>query len=133
MFALHPRLQQDCFFINQWPLCHLLLMNDSQYPWCILVPARANITEIYQLSTADQTQLIHESSYLAQQLAILFDADKLNIAALGNMVPQLHIHHIVRYQQDPAWPQPVWGKLPAKAYPESVAQAVIHTLQQLQP
>ncbi|GMR17711.1 MAG: hypothetical protein BMS9Abin33_0104 [Gammaproteobacteria bacterium] len=92
------------------------MMNDRNYPWFILVPDRENIQEIYQLDNKDQALLASESSYLSQKLAHRLKADKMNIAALGNVVPQLHVHHIVRYTSDPAWPEPVWGKVPAKAY-----------------
>lgn len=115
-FQLHPQLAKDCLHIGQLPLCELLLMNDASYPWLILVPRRPEMVEIYQLAVNDQQQLICESSFIAQQLASTFNADKINIAALGNVVPQLHIHHIVRYRTDPAWPAPVWGKSPARAY-----------------
>ncbi len=117
-FQLHPRLEQDCIAIGRFELCRLLMMNDSQYPWFILVPERADLQEIYQLSTADRQLLIEESSYLAENLAVLFNADKMNIAAIGNMVPQLHIHHVVRYQIDKAWPAPVWGKFDTVPYTE---------------
>ncbi|MDP3589213.1 MAG: HIT domain-containing protein [Methylobacter sp.] len=117
-FQLHPRLEQDCITIGRFELCRLLMMNDSQYPWFILVPERADLQEIYQLSTADRQLLIEESSYLAENLAVLFNADKMNIAAIGNMVPQLHIHHVVRYQIDKAWPAPVWGKFDTVPYTE---------------
>ncbi|MGZ8904014.1 MAG: HIT domain-containing protein, partial [Methylobacter sp.] len=93
-------------------------MNDSHYPWFILVPERAELVEIYQLNKAERELLIEESSYLAQNLATLYKADKINIAAIGNLVPQLHIHHIVRYQTDKAWPAPVWGKFDAVPYSE---------------
>ena len=116
MFQLHPQLQNDTIFIGRFSLSHLLLMNDCNYPWFILVPDRENIQEIYQLEEHDRIQLIKESSYLAQQLAQTFNADKMNIAALGNIVPQLHIHHIVRYKTDSAWPGPIWGKVPIKTY-----------------
>jgi len=115
-FTLHPRLKQDCIAIGRFELCRLLMMNDSQYPWFILVPERANLQEIYQLSKADRELLTEESSYLAENLAELYKADKMNIAAIGNRVPQLHIHHIVRYQVDKAWPAPVWGKFAAVPY-----------------
>ncbi len=91
-------------------------MNDNQFPWLILVPERTNISEIYQLSSTDQQQLISESSYIAKKLASLYEADKMNIAALGNIVPQLHIHHVVRYETDKAWPTPIWGKFDAQPY-----------------
>ncbi|WP_333877681.1 HIT domain-containing protein [Methylobacter sp.] len=117
-FQLHPRLEQDCIAIGRFELCRLLMMNDSQYPWFILVPERGDLKEIYQLSKTERELLTEESSYLAENLAALYKADKMNIAAIGNMVPQLHIHHIVRYQADKAWPAPVWGKFDAVPYTE---------------
>ncbi len=116
IFQLNPRLEQDCIAIGRFDLCRLLIMNDSQYPWFILVPERADVQEIYQLSKAERELLTEESSYLAEHLAALYNADKMNIAAIGNLVPQLHIHHIVRYRRDIAWPAPVWGKFAAKPY-----------------
>lgn len=118
MASIHPQLEQDSFILGKFPLCHLLLSKDSHYPWFILVPDRDNITEIYQLNEADRLQLMKESCQLSEALYTGFNAEKLNIAALGNVVPQLHIHHIVRYSNDPAWPAPVWGKLAAKPYNE---------------
>ena len=117
-FQLHERLQQDCILIGRFSLCQLLMMNDSQFPWFILVPERLDIKEIYQLTVADRQLLSEESCLLAENMAELFKADKMNIAAIGNMVPQLHIHHIVRYQTDKAWPAPIWGKFVAQPYTE---------------
>ena len=91
-------------------------MNDCNYPWFILVPDRANIREIYQLETVERRQLLDESCLLSRFLMDTFNGDKLNIAALGNLVPQLHLHHVVRYESDPAWPSPIWGKHPARPY-----------------
>jgi diadenosine tetraphosphate (Ap4A) HIT family hydrolase len=119
MFALHPRLEQETLTVGDFPLCRLLLMNDANYPWFILVPRRPGIREIFELTDRDQQQLIRESSQLSRALIGLFHADKLNIAALGNKVPQLHIHHVVRYQTDRAWPNPVWGLFSAKPYAAS--------------
>ena len=116
MFELHADLRRDCFVVGSFPLCCMLAMNDANFPWFILVPERVAMREIYQLSIADQQQLLCESSYLAQQLAQEFNADKINIAALGNITPQLHVHHIVRYRSDVAWPKPVWGQRPATPY-----------------
>ena len=116
MVELDPQLQKDCLVIGRFPLCHLLLMQDANYPWFILVPDREAVTEIHQLSNADREQLMHESCALAEVLAGRFNADKLNIAALGNVVPQLHIHHVVRYRDDPAWPAPVWGCVHPRPY-----------------
>ena len=125
---IHPQLQNDCLVIGKFPLSYLLLMKDSNYPWFILVPDREDITEIHQLEETDQQQLISESSTLSRIIDKQFNADKINIAALGNLVPQLHIHHIVRYKNDAAWPAPVWGKLPAKAYTEEETKQVITRL-----
>lgn len=115
-FKLHPQLEKDCIALGRFELCQLLLMNDSQFPWFVLVPQRADIQEIYQLSAAEQITLIQESSYLAQNLATIFNADKLNIAAIGNIVSQLHVHHVVRYRTDKAWAAPIWGKFAAVPY-----------------
>lgn len=116
MFALHPQLASDSLVIGQFELSTLLLMNDQQFPWFILVPRREDVTEVFQLDQADRVQLMNESCWLAEALKDAFAADKINVAALGNMVSQLHIHHIARYREDPAWPAPVWGKLPAVPY-----------------
>lgn len=118
MAEIHHQLQQDCAVIGRFPLCHLLLMKDANYPWFILVPDRDDVSEIFQLLPQEQQQLMSESSRLAKLLAERFRADKINIAALGNMVPQLHIHHVVRYRSDLAWPAPIWGVAPAKPYLE---------------
>ncbi|TLM65548.1 MAG: HIT domain-containing protein, partial [Deltaproteobacteria bacterium] len=116
MFSLDPRLQGDTLPLGAFPLSRLLLMNDRTYPWLILVPQRPDIREIYQLAPADRRQLLDESCQLAEAMAALFRPDKLNIAALGNVVPQLHVHHVARFCTDPAWPAPVWGKGPAIPY-----------------
>lgn len=116
MFELHPQLAKDTAPLGRFNLCRLLLMNDSRYPWFILVPERQNIREIHELEDPDRRLLWDESVQLSRALAELFKPDKLNIAALGNQVPQLHVHHIVRYTHDPAWPAPVWDKLPPKPY-----------------
>ena len=118
MAELHPQLDRDGVPVGRFALCRLLLMRDANYPWTILVPDREGITEIYHLSEEDQQQLLRESSALSRVLVELFRAHKLNIAALGNLVPQLHVHHVVRYRSDPAWPAPVWGRVPAKPYQE---------------
>jgi diadenosine tetraphosphate (Ap4A) HIT family hydrolase len=117
VFALDPRLQHDTIILGSFPLSLLLLMNDSTYPWLILVPQRPGIREIHELAPRDRRQLLDESCHLAEAMAALFGPDKLNIAALGNVVPQLHLHHVARFRHDPAWPAPVWGKTPAVPYP----------------
>ncbi len=124
-FQLHPQLQKDCQVLGCFTLCRLLLHNDANYPWFILVPGRDDISEIYQLTQRDQRQLMHESSLLSRTLAVAFEAHKLNVAALGNVVPQLHVHHIVRYRNDAAWPAPIWGAAPARAYDAETRKIVI--------
>lgn len=128
MFSLHPQLEKDTFNLGQFPLCRLLLMNDSNYPWFILVPQRDNIRELHELNDTDRCQLWDESAQLARALTQAFSPDKLNIAALGNQVPQLHIHHVVRYTRDPAWPAPVWGKVPARRYYSAESMKLVRLL-----
>ena len=115
-FDLHPRLAADTFVVGDLPLCRVLLMNDTQYPWTILVPRQNGLRELHELHESDLQRYWRESMQLSQVLMREFRGDKLNVAALGNMVPQLHIHHVVRFQGDPAWPAPVWGKHPAQPY-----------------
>ncbi|WP_105188358.1 HIT domain-containing protein [Pseudoalteromonas sp. T1lg48] len=129
MFSLAPELQKDCIELADWPLCKLLLMNDSQYPWFILVPRKEGVTEIIDLTEQEQLMLMQESARLSQLLKSVFNPDKLNIAALGNMVPQLHIHHIARYRTDIAWPRPVWGLHPSKPYSEQQIAELKQALQ----
>lgn len=131
MFELHPQLDKDCLLIDELTLCSVLLLNDSNYPWLVLVPRRDNIREMFELSVADQAQLTRESSAVAAMMAQHFTADKMNVAALGNIVPQLHIHHIARYTNDIAWPGPVWGVAPPKPYSELQLRQLIDKLRQL--
>lgn len=128
MFVLDQRLLQDTVPVGDFPLSRLLLSNDSQYPWFILVPRRADISEVFQLSEADQAQLWSETNSLSQTLLRLFNADKMNVAALGNVVSQLHMHVIVRHKTDVAWPAPVWGKHPAVPYSADQSAAIIARL-----
>jgi diadenosine tetraphosphate (Ap4A) HIT family hydrolase len=116
MFTLDSRLEKDTVRIGNFSLCEVLLMNDSNFPWVILVPKREGITEIFELSPVDQRQLLTESVFVAQQMRQHFSADKMNVAALGNVVSQLHLHHIARYKDDAAWPRPVWGAVAAVPY-----------------
>ncbi|WP_027857055.1 HIT domain-containing protein [Marinobacterium jannaschii] len=130
-FELHPQLVNDCIVLGEFPLSTLLLANDSNYPWFILVPRRAEVSEIYHLSEEDQRQLMHESSFLAENLADIFAAKKMNVATLGNMVPQLHLHHVVRQEDDAAWPGPIWGKVPAVPYTDAALHDIRHKLETL--
>ena len=116
MFALDSRLLQDTVPVGDFPLCRLLLMNDAHYPWFILVPRREDVSELFQLDVDDQQVLWQETTQLAEVLKDTFAADKMNVATLGNVVSQLHMHVVVRRREDAAWPAPVWGKQPAQPY-----------------
>ena len=116
MFELHPQLAQDSVTVGDLPLSRVLLAKDGLYPWLILVPRRPGIEEIFELDEEDQRQLAQESAALARAMKDFFRADKMNIAALGNQVPQLHVHHVARYKTDAAWPKPIWGSVPARPY-----------------
>ncbi len=127
-FELHPRLAEDGIGLGRFPLCRVLLMNERRYPWLILVPERPDISEIHELNEADQVQLIRESSILALHLKDVLAADKLNVAAIGNLVPQLHVHHVVRYHNDPAWPAPVWGRFSPAPYTAMALELIMERL-----
>ncbi|MGH1427579.1 MAG: HIT domain-containing protein [Arenicella sp.] len=128
-FSLHPQLEKDTLFVTDLHLSRVLLMNDSQFPWLILVPRRQNCVEIYDLPQEEINTLFHESLSIGKMLMQYFNGDKLNTGALGNLVPQLHLHHIVRFKNDIAWPSPVWGKQKPKAYSKDIADKHIHDLQ----
>lgn len=115
-FVLDQQLAKDCFELCDLPLSKILLLNDSQYPWFVQVPRINNVSEIVELNEAQQGQLWYESRILSELLVQHFSPHKLNIAALGNIVSQLHLHHIVRYRHDASWPNPVWGAKPSVAY-----------------
>jgi diadenosine tetraphosphate (Ap4A) HIT family hydrolase len=115
-FVLHPQLEQDSELVTELALCSVRLIHDANYPWLILVPRVANISDVIDLNAAQQQILWQESAMVSRVLKYLFTPDKLNIAALGNIVPQLHLHHIVRYQHDVSWPKPIWGQVVSKAY-----------------
>lgn len=132
-FVLHPKLAGDSLALGDFPLCRLLLMNDSQYPWFILVPRREGAREIYLLHDADQQQLLRESAQLSRAIMQAYAGEKLNVAALGNVVPQLHVHHVVRHSRDPAWPNPVWGRRPATPYGETGRRDRLDALRPLLP
>ncbi|MEZ2720561.1 HIT domain-containing protein [Paenalcaligenes hominis] len=131
MFELHPTLQADTFFLGQLELCDVLLNNNSSYLWLILVPRRAGIRETYELSPTDQHQLTTECNQVSEKLARYSAANKMNIAAFGNQVPQLHLHLIARHHTDPAWPQPAWLNLATQPYEQQKAQDLLQDLRQL--
>lgn len=116
-FALNPQLAADSLHVAHLPLCEVRLSNDACYPWLVLVPRVPGAVELVDLSDAEQATLTRELSMASRTLQALFKPDKLNVAALGNVVPQLHVHVIARFTTDAAWPRPVWGAAPAQAYP----------------
>ena len=115
-FELHPRLAADTIFVTDWALSRVFLMNDARYRWLVLVPRRANLTELHDLDAADRAVLIEEIAHASQTLKSLTRATKINVGALGNLVPQLHIHVVARNPGDAAWPGPVWGQGTAVPY-----------------
>lgn len=109
-FKLDPRLMLDTHFIGKLSLCRVLLMNNQLFPWVILVPERENMVEIFDLTPKEQRILIDEITAVSQAVKETYWPDKINVAALGNMVEQLHVHIIARFKTDDCWPEPVWGK-----------------------
>ena len=109
MFTLHPTLAADSLEIGDLELCHCRLINNMLFPWFLLIPKVEGISEIVDLSADQQQLLMQESVWLSECLKSVFEPDRINVAALGNQVPQLHIHHIARFKTDAAWPNPVWG------------------------
>lgn len=118
---IHSQLQQDCLWIMATDCAELLLMNNAHYPWLLVVPRGENLRELQDLTEADFMKVCQDARKAGLVLQKLFQPKKINTAALGNMVPQLHIHVIARFESDPAWPKPVWGVGQAKAYEDPVA------------
>ena len=127
-WTLHPQLKQDTIDIGDLPLCKVLVIKDANYPWLMLVPRRPEKVEIIDLDEVEQAQLMAEVSRAARALKDITKCDKLNIAALGNMVPQLHVHVIARRTGDAAWPRPVWGVVPPLAHDAAEVQHFISAL-----
>ena len=131
MFTLNPKLEADTFFICDLKVSRLLLMNDSNYPWLILVPRQDGLVELTDLNFDEQSEILREINLLGKILKESFAVEKLNIGALGNVVKQLHIHVIGRFQNDAAFPKPVWGAVAAKPYAENTAQDLIKKIKSL--
>ncbi|MDB5627923.1 MAG: Histidine triad protein [Tardiphaga sp.] len=127
-WSLNPQLQKDTIDIGDLPLCKVLVIKDANYPWLLLVPRRAEVTEIIDLDEVAQAQLMTEINRVARALKDVTSCDKLNIAALGNAVPQLHVHIIARRTTDAAWPRPVWGVVGAVPHDAQEVQAFISAL-----
>jgi diadenosine tetraphosphate (Ap4A) HIT family hydrolase len=116
LWSLHPQLEQDTETIGDLPLSRLVVSNDATYPWLLLVPRRPGASEIIDLNAEDQQQLMTEITVVSQALKAITACDKLNVAAIGNMVPQLHVHIVARRRDDPAWPKPIWGAVASRAW-----------------
>ncbi len=127
-FKLHAQLAADTFMVGDLPLSRLLLMNDARFPWCILVPRRQGLRDLHELDSADGAQAFVEIRQLSMVLLTLSDVDKINVGALGNRVPQLHIHVIARRTTDAAWPDPVWGSGPPRPYAPNDTEALLNNL-----
>lgn len=127
-WSLHPQLKQDTIDIGDLPLSKVLVIKDANYPWLLLVPRRVETKEIIDLDEVEQAQLTTEVSRAARALKEITKCDKLNIAALGNVVPQLHVHVIARRTSDAAWPRPVWGAVPPIPHDAEEVQQFISAL-----
>ncbi len=128
MFTLHPILEKDTVEVARLGLCRVLLMRDRTYPWLILVPERDGLRDLDDLNEADRDRVMSDVDRASKTLKRLFQPYKMNVAALGNVVEQLHIHVIARFQDDPAWPGPVWGVCPAVDYDDERRTALIGQL-----
>lgn len=131
MFQLDPQLKKDTVHLLSFALCDVLLAKDANYPWLVLVPRRDDVTELHHLSDADLKLLWEESAFVSKHLEVHFQAHKLNVAALGNVVQQLHVHHIVRYHHDVAWPKPIWGQVEPKTYEPEELEITVNSLRAL--
>lgn len=133
-FVLHPQLQTDTLLVGRLGLSRLLMMNDATYPWLILVPERAGISEIADLDAADRAALVEEIALVSRALTAILQPDKLNVAAIGNIVAQLHVHLVARFRSDPVWPAPIWGRTPPHPYNAAAAADLTGRLRRhLQP
>jgi len=131
MFVLHERLSADTFEVSDWALSKVLLLNDATYPWLVLVPRREGLKDFHDVAAADHAALMAEIDRASRALQSLHRPDKINVAALGNMVPQLHIHVISRLTTDPAWPGPVWGAVEAAPYDDANRTETVDRLRQV--
>jgi diadenosine tetraphosphate (Ap4A) HIT family hydrolase len=127
-FTLDPQLERDTVAIGDLPLSRVALMNESTFPWLIAVPRQAGAVEIFDLDEVQRAQLMRELALLGRALKDLTGCHKINLAAIGNVVSQLHVHVIARRRDDPAWPRPVWGALPARPYEAAERDRLIQSI-----
>lgn len=124
-FDLHPKLAEDCVQVTSLDLCDVLLMNDSRFPWLILVPRRTDLRDFHEIAVDDRDTLLDEMDRCSRLLSKLPEITKINVAALGNQVPQLHVHVIARSTNDAAWPGPVWGQGTVVPYDEAALNQMV--------
>jgi diadenosine tetraphosphate (Ap4A) HIT family hydrolase len=129
-WTLDPQLERDTVALGDLPLSRVVLMNDANFPWLIAAPRHAGVVEIFDLADSERAQLMSELALLARLLKDLTGCDKINIAAIGNVVSQLHVHVIARRRDDAAWPRPVWGALPARPYGKAERERLIQAIRQ---
>ena len=127
-FDLNPRLEGDSYPVTDLDLCAIRLMKDANYPWVLMVPRKSDLIEIIDLDAQERGRLMEEIAAVCEALKKVTDCEKLNVGALGNQVPQLHVHVIARFRDDAAWPGPVWGVVPPKPYDHDKADQVIAAL-----
>jgi diadenosine tetraphosphate (Ap4A) HIT family hydrolase len=129
-WSLDPQLERDSVAIGDLALCQIRLMNDANYPWLLLVPRRRNVSEITDLAETDQAQLTREIARTGRALKEETACHKLNVAAIGNVVAQLHVHVVARFRSDAAWPKPVWGILSARVYENAAMERLLIALRE---
>ncbi len=132
-WSLHPQLERDTVPVGDLALCRILLIDDANYPWMLLVPRRPDVVEMIDLGDEDRMQLWHEITQASRAMKSLTGCEKINVAALGNVVPQLHVHVVARRRGDAAWPKPVWGAVPAIAYDGPALQSRLDELRRRLP
>ncbi|PCI41311.1 MAG: hypothetical protein COB46_04110 [Rhodospirillaceae bacterium] len=130
MFELHPTLANDTVEITRLSLCRVLLIRDKTYPWIVLVPQQDGLRDLDDLNETDRIQVMSEIDHVSKTLKSLFKPYKINVAALGNVVEQLHIHVIARFQDDAAWPAPIWGVGPLEDYADTDRDLLVVKLQE---
>lgn len=129
-FSINPLLEGDSLPVADLPLCTVRLMKDANFPWLLLIPKRDDMIEIIDLETEDQRQLMQEIDQLSRVVKSVTACEKLNVAALGNQVSQLHVHVIGRFRADAAWPGPIWGVVPPKDYETAQADSLIMAIRE---
>jgi diadenosine tetraphosphate (Ap4A) HIT family hydrolase len=127
-WTLHPQLERDTASLGDLPLSRVLVINDANFPWLLLVPRRPDIVEVIDLDEVEQAQLMSEIARVSRAMREVTECHKLNVAALGNAVPQLHVHVIARFRHDAAWPKPVWGAVPPRDYDREELDSFVQPL-----